>query len=164
MDNVIIRRQNRKNMMMRTVPGGLEVFIPHWMPEDAPEVCKFIRDGQRKLGDHVKPVPEVQTTEAQIREMVAHWSQQIGVAATRVQFRQMYRKWGSCSSKGTVTLNRALTWLPPHLAEYVVVHELVHLIELNHGKGFKALMSKHLPDWRKRQDEIAAGYSTFGTC
>jgi predicted metal-dependent hydrolase len=159
-----IRRQNRRNMMMRPVPGGLEVFIPHWLHPDHPQVKQFIDQGKQKLADHVIPVPQEQTTEAQIREMVAHWSPIIGVSPSRIQFRQMTRKWGSCSSKGTVTFNRALCWLPEVLAEYVVVHELVHLIELNHGAGFQALMTQHLPDWRQREADLHAGYSTFGTC
>ncbi|MEM6526722.1 MAG: M48 family metallopeptidase [Chloroflexota bacterium] len=159
-----IRRQNRKNLMMRPIPGGLEVFIPHWMKEDDPQVKKFIRQGKKQLKDHIKPPPDVLTTEVEIKAMVKKWSSAIGVTATRVQFRQMYRKWGSCSSKGTVTLNRALTWMPPHLAEYVVVHELVHLIELNHGSGFQKLMTQHMPDWRDRQAEIRRSYSTFGDC
>jgi predicted metal-dependent hydrolase len=161
---ITVKRQRRRSLMMRPVPGGLEVYIPHWLSEDHPDVQQFIAQGAAKLSDHVAPPPAVQTTEAAIREMVARWSVTIGVEAKRVQFRQMYRKWGSCSSRGTVTLNRALTWLPPHLAEYVVVHELVHLIELNHGAGFQALMTRHMPDWKARQAEINAQYSTFGTC
>jgi predicted metal-dependent hydrolase len=161
---ITIRRQNRRSLMMRPVPGGIEVYIPHWLREDDPLVKKFIKQGRRKLADKVPDVPAELTSEAQIRAMVAQWSPVIGVTATRVQFRQMVRKWGSCSNRGTVTLNRALCWLPPHLAEYVVVHELVHLIELNHGPAFQKLMTQHMPDWRERQAAIHADYSTFGTC
>lgn len=161
---ITVRRQRRASLMMRPVPGGLEVYIPHWLREDDPQVRKFIEQGRRKLADQIPDVPAEQTSEAQIRAMVAHWSPIIGVNAKRVQFRQMVRKWGSCSSRGTVTLNRALCWLPPHLAEYVVVHELVHLIEMNHGPGFQQLMTQHLPDWRERQAEIDRNHSTLGTC
>lgn len=150
--------------MMRVVPGGVEVYIPHWVDKDDPQVQRFIDDGLKQLQDHVKPPPDEQTSEAQIRAMIAAWTPKIGVNPSRLQFRQMYRKWGSCSSKGTITLNRALCWLPNHLAEYVVVHELAHLIEMNHGKGWQALMDKHMPDWRKRQAEMNANYSTFGEC
>jgi predicted metal-dependent hydrolase len=66
----------------------------------------------------------------------------------------MQRKWGSCSSKDNITLNSALLGLPPHLAEYVIVHELVHLRVFNHGKEFKALMREHLPDYREREREL----------
>ncbi len=161
---VTVRRQRRASLMMRPVPGGLEVYIPHWLREDDPQVRAFIAQGRRKLADQVPEVPAEQTSEADIRAMVEKWSPVIGVTARRVQFRQMVRKWGSCSSKGTVTLNRALCWLPAPLAEYVVVHELVHLIELNHGAGFQKLMTQHLPDWRERQAALHADYSTWGTC
>lgn len=160
--NVKIRRQQRKSVMMRPVPGGFEVFIPHWMRDDDPQLKKIIADGLKKLEQHAIPEQKVLTTEHEIRTLVQVWSKKIGVKATRVQFRQMVTRWGSCSSRGTVTLNRALTWLPFHLAEYVVVHELVHLIELNHGKGFHQLMAKHLPDYEERQAEMHRNYSTFG--
>lgn len=162
--NIKIRRQKRKTVMMRPIPGGFEVFIPHWMRDNDPQLKGIIADGLKKLEPHAIDVPDVQTTEREIRALVEVWSRKLGVKASRVQFRQMRRKWGSCSSRGTVTLNRALTWLPFHLAEYVVVHELVHLRELNHGKGFHALMKKHLPDYKEREKEMHANYSTLGGC
>ncbi|MEO0565028.1 MAG: M48 family metallopeptidase, partial [Chloroflexota bacterium] len=94
--------------------------------------------------------------------MVKTWAAQMGVSPSRVQVRQMYAKWGSCSSRGTITLNRALCWVPSHLAEFVVVHELAHLIELHHGEAFWALVGEHLPDWRERQIALHTGYSPFG--
>jgi predicted metal-dependent hydrolase len=68
----------------------------------------------------------------------------------------MQRKWGSCSSRDNITLNSSLTWLPPDLAEYVILHELVHLRVFNHGKEFKALMSQHMPDWKTREKALDA--------
>ncbi len=162
--DVKIRRQNRRSLMMRAVPGGIEVFIPHWLDETNPQVKRFIKQGLTKLSDTVQPPPAEQTSEAQILAMVADWAAVIGVEPGRVQFRTMYRKWGSCSSRGNITLNKALCWMPPHLAEYVVLHELVHLIVFNHGKRFQAMMSDHMPDWRERQAAINAQFSTFGEC
>jgi hypothetical protein len=66
----------------------------------------------------------------------------------------MQRKWGSCSSRDNITLNASLTGIPPHLAEYVILHELVHLRVFNHGKDFKALMRQHMPDFREREREL----------
>ena len=68
----------------------------------------------------------------------------------------MQRKWGSCSRRGHITLNTALCWLPPRLAEYVVVHELAHLRVFNHSKDFKAVLAQHLPDWEARAGELRA--------
>jgi predicted metal-dependent hydrolase len=159
---VKIRRQRRKTMMIRPVVGGLEVFIPHWLDASDPAVQRFIARGRRELAAHVPITPPEQTSEAALREMVRVWAAEIGVAPKRVQIRQMYRKWGSCSSRGTITLNRALCWLPHHLAEYVVVHELIHLIELSHNEKFWALMTQFIPDWQARQDAIHSDYSPFG--
>jgi predicted metal-dependent hydrolase len=152
--SVTIRRQHRTSLMMRLVPGGIEVFIPRWMKEDSPKVRNFIQSGLEKLGGSVPPIPAEQTSREQIETMVEIWAKKVGVQPGRVQFRAMSRKWGSCSSRDNITLNSRLTWLSPHLAEYVVLHELVHLKVFNHGKEFKAMMSAHMPDWVEREREL----------
>ena len=151
---ITIRRQHRTSLMMRVVPGGIEVFIPRWMKKDSPKVRAFIQSGLEKLGGSVPPIPAQQTSREQIEAMVEGWAMQVGVQPGRVQFRAMSRKWGSCSSRDNITLNSRLTWLPGHLAEYVVLHELVHLKVFNHGKEFKAIMSAHMPDWLEREREL----------
>lgn len=153
---VTVRRQHRSSLMMRLVPGGVEVFIPRWMKEDSHKVRTFIRSGLEKLGGNVPPIPAEQTSREQIEVMVETWAARVGVQPGRVTFRSMSRKWGSCSSRDNITLNSRLTWLPPHLAEYVVLHELVHLKVFNHGQDFKAMMSAHMPDWVERERELDA--------
>jgi predicted metal-dependent hydrolase len=86
--------------------------------------------------------------------MVKSYAAKLGVNPKRVQFRDMRRKWGSCSSKATVTLSSRLTWLEHDLAEYIVCHEIAHLIELNHSKAFWALMQTHMPDYRERMTRL----------
>lgn len=61
----------------------------------------------------------------------------------------MRRKWGSCSTNGVITLARDLASREPGFQDFVIAHELLHLRVPNHGKVFKALMSLHLPNWRK---------------
>jgi predicted metal-dependent hydrolase len=61
----------------------------------------------------------------------------------------MTRKWGSCSTAGVVTLAADLARQDRAFQDYVIVHELLHLKVPNHGKVFKALMSLHLPGWRR---------------
>ncbi len=143
---------------MKRTPVGLVVFIPRWLKPDSPQVRAFIEEGIKKLG---MPPPVVeQTTPDEIRAMLSLWAERVGVQPGRVQFRAMYRKWGSCSSRGNITLNTALCNLPPALAEYVVLHELVHVRVFNHGKDFKALMAAHMPDWVERDralDEVLRG-------
>jgi predicted metal-dependent hydrolase len=139
---------------MKRTPVGLVVFIPRWLKPDSPQVRAFIEEGIRKLGT---PPPTVeQITEAEIRRMVTTWAKRVGVQPGRVQLRDMYQKWGSCSSRGNITLNTALCNLPRPLAEYVVLHELVHLWVFNHGKEFKALMAMHMPDYAEREMALDA--------
>ena len=72
----------------------------------------------------------------------------------RVQFRDMYRKWGSCSSRGSVTLNTALQYLPRHLVEYVIVHELAHLTHLNHDAEFWNKVGEFMADYQAHEQEL----------
>jgi predicted metal-dependent hydrolase len=67
-----------------------------------------------------------------------------------VRVQRMTRKWGSCSTKGIITLAEDLAEQTPGFQDFVIAHELLHLRVQNHGKVFKALMSAHVPDWRKQ--------------
>ena len=72
----------------------------------------------------------------------------------RLRVKKMKTRWGSLSTRGYINLNMALMKVAPECAEYVVVHELCHLEEANHGPGFQRLMDRHLPDWRTRRDQL----------
>lgn len=71
-----------------------------------------------------------------------------------VRVQAMRRKWGSCSSKGTVTLAMGLLDESVRFQDYVIVHELLHLRVPNHGRLFKVLMTAYIPGWRKLASEI----------
>lgn len=148
--NVRIHKQPRRSLVMKLTPIGVVVFIPDWMDECHPQVQAFIAEALTKLNPPELSA-EIITPPDDLRALVAQWARVIGVQPKRITLREMYRKWGSCSGRGNITLNSALCRAPRPLAEYVVVHELVHLRELNHGPGFKALMMQHLPDWRERE-------------
>ena len=65
------------------------------------------------------------------------------------KLRRMKSRWGSCSSKGEVTLNTNLVSAPIECIDYVILHELCHLREMNHSKKFHALMDIVMPDWKR---------------
>lgn len=152
--SITIRHQNRRSLMMRAVRGGIEVYVPLWLKKDSPQVRRFIDEGIKKLADKVPPTPPQQTSPDELRALVRVWAQRIGVEPGKITLRTMQRKWGSCSGRQNITLNTSLTWLPRPLAEYVILHELVHLRVFNHGKDFKALMSRHMPDWQARDQAL----------
>lgn len=79
-------------------------------------------------------------------------------AEPAVRLRAMRVQWGSCSPSGRLTLNPSLVKAPPECIDYVLLHELCHLLERNHGRRFYALLDRHMPDWRRRKkrlDELA---------
>lgn len=76
------------------------------------------------------------------------WALKLKVNPRTVRVQVMRRKWGSCSSAGTVTLASDLLDQEARFQDYVIVHELLHLRYATHGRVFKALMSAHLPSWQ----------------
>ncbi len=94
------------------------------------------------------------TNKADLKSIVWQWANRIGVKVPEIHLRQMRRKWASISSNGRLTLSTDLLNLPEALTEFVIVHELVHLLVPNHGKLFKGYMSAYLPDWEERQNRL----------
>ena len=73
-----------------------------------------------------------------------------------LKLRKMRRRWGSCSSKGVVTLNTQLIKMPLECIDYVIIHELCHLWVFDHSKPFYRLLSKAMPEWRRCEQLIDA--------
>jgi predicted metal-dependent hydrolase len=154
--NITIRRQKRQSMMMRAVPGGVEVYIPHWMRPNSRQVQNFIKQGLAKIEAHIPEEPPQITTQAEVLALVDEWAGRMNLFPNRVTMRSMTRKWGSCSSKGNITLNTRLYWLERDLVAYVVVHELAHLQEMSHDNTFWAIVRRYLPDYKTRIEAIDA--------
>ena len=84
-----------------------------------------------------------------VRARVAYWARRLNVRPRSVRIQRMTRKWGSCSTLGTVTLAADLADREAGFQDFVIAHELLHLRVPNHGKLFKALLAAHLPDWKQ---------------
>lgn len=80
-----------------------------------------------------------------VHEKLQYWNQFYGFAYNRVAIRNTRRSWGSCTSLRNLNFNYKLLFLPSHLQDYIIVHELCHLKELNHGKNFWDLVEIHIP-------------------
>lgn len=86
---------------------------------------------------------------AAVPPIIAKWEQVMGVKVARCYVRRMKTKWGSCNvPKRTIRLNTDLAKKPPECLEYLVVHEMAHLLERTHNARFVALMDQFLPKWR----------------
>ena len=89
------------------------------------------------------------------REMVDTWEKRLGVKSDRVIIQKMKTKWGSCSpTSQIIRLNLELCKKPPQYLEYIIVHELVHLIEPTHNHRFIDLMNTHMPKWKHYREEL----------
>jgi len=93
-------------------------------------------------------------TKDDLLEIAQKWQEKLNIKTNRIQVMKMKNKWSSCSTKGNITLNSELTKLPKEVAEYAILHELLHLIVLNHGKTFKALLSAYMPNWEQLHKEL----------
>ena len=92
---------------------------------------------------------------AGIRHLLAQWESLLDVKAARYFVQQMKTKWGSCNpARRNIRINTELAKKPPQCLEYILVHELVHLLEPSHNARFISLMNQCMPDWRARRDQL----------
>lgn len=87
--------------------------------------------------------------------LIKKWEKIIGVSASEWGIKQMKTKWGTCNIKASrIWLNLELAKKSEHCLEYIVAHELVHLIERLHNERFLSYMNKFMPQWKKHRDEL----------
>jgi predicted metal-dependent hydrolase len=94
-------------------------------------------------------VPSPNQDRTQLKRRAMEWAARLNVKPRVVQVRAMTRKWGSCSTAGTITLAADLVNESEKFQDFVVAHELLHLRVPNHSRLFKALMTAHVPGWRQ---------------
>jgi predicted metal-dependent hydrolase len=87
--------------------------------------------------------------------LIRKWEPKLGVRVAAYFLQRMKTKWGGCNHQaGTIRLNTELVKKPKDLVEYVVVHEMAHLIEPTHSERFITLLSKHYPAWQLARAEL----------
>ncbi|MBI4800769.1 MAG: M48 family metallopeptidase [Desulfarculus sp.] len=90
-----------------------------------------------------------------VPELIRKWELKLGVKVAAYFLQRMKTKWGGCNQRAqNIRLNTELVKKPKDLLEYVVVHEMLHLIEPTHSPRFLALMSEHYPTWREARAEL----------
>ncbi|MGI4873046.1 MAG: M48 family metallopeptidase [Janthinobacterium lividum] len=95
---------------------------------------------------------------AQLPALLGRWEPAVGVHAAEWAIKLMKTKWGTCNIEARrIWLNLELAKVAPHLLEYVLVHELTHLLERHHNARFKELLDQFMPAWRTYRAELNAG-------
>ena len=88
-------------------------------------------------------------------KLIAKWEKKIGVKTNEFGIKKMRTKWGTCNIKAKrIWLNLELAKKPKACIEYIIVHELVHLLERSHNKRFVKLLNQFMPKWRFHRDEL----------
>ena len=161
-----IKRSRRKTISVEIEPD-LSVLIraPYFMPDR--DIEKFLRESdgwikkhRRQAADRIRNKSDVQKLSMDeirqladeaikdIPERAKRFAPQIGVTYGRITIRNQKSRWGSCSSRKNLNFNCLLMLAPPEHRDYVVVHELCHLKEMNHSKRFWAEVEKILPNYK----------------
>jgi len=127
----------------------------------------YVREGSdREQRERVMLAWYRQHLKEQLPSLIEKWKPVLGVSVADWRVKQMKTKWGTCNTKaGRIWLNLELAKKSAQCLEYIVVHEMVHLLERHHNDRFTELMSKYMPQWRLHRDELnqsALGYEEWG--
>lgn len=167
-----LTRKSIKNVHLRVKPpdGRIEVSAPVRLP--LATIRAFVREKrdwiakqQRAIADSPRGEAAAASPEevaqwkavvsACVPALIEAWEPIMGVKAGKLAYRNMTSRWGSCQpATGRICINVRLALYPPECLEYVVVHELCHLLERGHGPRFQALMTHFMPDWKERRAKL----------
>ena len=164
MDYQVIRSRRRTIALQITREGVALVRAP--LQATDRDVERFVQQHREWLAvhqarrlqwlqEHPEPTEQqIALWRAQAKEIipqrVAHWSQIMDLTPTGVKITSARHRFGSCSSRGNLCFSLFLMQYPPAAIDYVVVHELAHLLHHNHGPEFYRTVEQYLPDWRQR--------------
>lgn len=163
---VVCRRNDRKTLAITiTREGTLLVKAPLGMQDR--EIVRFLKQKQYWIYKQTKHVLEdmqkqVERSEEEIKslklqarrvltEKTDYYKSLLGVDYQRIRISSQRTRWGSCSTRGTISYNWHLILMPERIMDYVVVHELCHLLEMNHSKRFWKKVGEVLPDYENRR-------------
>lgn len=163
-------RQEVKNPRFEFREQGLRLIVPHAFKEHE----KLIHRHRRWVYKRYSRIQELKIlsqglelttcrSAEDLKELVCSFTfsigKELGVSPVRTRFRIMKTKWGSCSSKGNLNFNSYMRYLPDRMIEYIVFHEMVHLIELNHGPRFWAHVKARFPDYEGYEKKLSGYWS-----
>lgn len=124
----------------------------NWIYKKFQAINASKEEAKRKELNYKRSEDEFRET---VRSLVKKFSLELDVNVNKIYFRRMKSRWGSCSSKNNISINRYMRYLPESLIEYVVFHEMAHLIELNHSKRFWGIIQGKFNDYKDIEKELS---------
>jgi predicted metal-dependent hydrolase len=95
---------------------------------------------------------------ARLEPRVARLAESMGIGFKRISVRRQRSRWGSCSVRGTISLNACLLFQRPEVVDYLIVHELTHVRHMNHSVRFWKAVEMSCPEWRPLDRELVQGW------
>ena len=160
---VVVMWKNVRNVSLRVVPphGEVRMSVPIGYAETkvleilksksdwiAKAVSKVVKRADATPQKH--DVAMLRAWVEEFKPIFEHWEQRMGLTATKVSFKMMKSCWGSCRSQTrSLTFNLMLAYKPRECVEYVIIHELAHIVHPNHSPQFWDLVGRYCPDYRR---------------
>lgn len=167
--NVEVRRSKRKSAAIKiTADMQIVVFVPLYVSDN--EIERMVISKSKWIDEHMLKVQSTiderskleKITFEQIKELadqaveyipkrVKYYSEKENFVYNKITIKNLVSRWGSCSTKGNLNFNCLLMLTPDYVIDYIVVHELCHLREMNHSEKFWAEVEKIMPDYQRAE-------------
>ena len=167
--NVEVRRSKRKSAIIKiTADMQIVVFVPLYVSDN--EIEKMVISKSKWIDEHMLKVQSTiderskleKITFEQVKELadqaveyipkrVKYYAEKENFVYNKITIKNLVSRWGSCSTKGNLNFNCLLMLTPDYVIDYIVVHELCHLREMNHSEKFWAGVEKIMPDYQRAE-------------
>lgn len=167
--NVEVRRSKRKSATIKiTADMQIVVFVPLYVSDN--EIEKMVISKSKWIDEHMLKVQSTiderskleKITFEQVKELadqaveyipkrVKYYAEKENFIYNKITIKNLVSRWGSCSTKGNLNFNCLLMLTPDYVIDYIVVHELCHLREMNHSEKFWAEVEKIMPDYQRAE-------------
>ena len=130
-------------------------YIENFINKKAKWIYEKLKENKLKSSNHEEiEQNDVERLEKVVKESIKKYSTKLGVTPQKVRIKKIKYAWGSCSSKKNITINMLLANKEEKVIEYVVLHEMCHLIYMNHSKDFWNLVEKHIPKYKEYKNKL----------
>ena len=167
--NVEVRRSKRKSAAIKiTADMQIVVFVPVYVSDN--EIERMVISKSKWIDEHMLKVQSTiderskleKITFEQVKELadqaveyipkrVKYYAEKENFVYNKITIKNLVSRWGSCSTKGNLNFNCLLMLTPDYVIDYIVVHELCHLREMNHSEKFWAEVEKIMPDYQRAE-------------
>lgn len=143
-----------------TVPHRSEQsLIDRFLAKYAPWVERKIKESENRTVLRIKreEIPQIKKNAYDlVQNRATYFAQEYGFAFKNITIRAQKTRWGSCSHVGNLSFNYKIALLPQHLIDYIIVHEVCHLEEMNHSLRFWNLVARKAPQYERARGELRA--------